>query len=54
MEANMAIEQKERYIVRMIDGSAKTCVAASYQEVIMLFGEENIVSIEKLHYEEVK
>ncbi len=48
----MAIEQKERYIVRMVDGTSKNVVAATYQEVIMMFGEENIVSIGKLHFEE--
>ena len=50
----MAIEQKERYVVTMTDKSMKNVVAQSYQEVIQLFGEENIEKIEKLPYEEVK
>lgn len=50
----MAIEQKERYIVRLVDGRSINVVAATYQEVIQMYGEENIVSIGKLHYEEVK
>lgn len=51
---NMAIEQKERYVVEMIDGTRKTCVLSSFQEVLALFGEENVTKIEKLDYEEVK
>ena len=48
----MAIEKKERYIIRMRDGKGATVVAASFQEVVELFGEENIVYIRKLDYEE--
>lgn len=50
----MAIEQKEIYVVRFEDGTAKNVVAATYQEVIQMYGEENIVSICKLNYEEDK
>lgn len=50
----MAIEKKERYIVLMENGDSKTIVASTYQEVLAMFGEENIIKIEKLDYEEVK
>lgn len=50
----MAIEQKERYIVLMEDGSSRTVVASTYQEVLQMFGEENVVKIEKLDYKEIK
>lgn len=47
------MDQKERYIVRTVDGTGKTVVASTYQEVLAMYGEENVVSIEKLPYEEV-
>lgn len=50
----MAIEKKERYIVRLTDGTRKTCVLSSFQEALALFGEEFVESIEKLDFEEVK
>ena len=50
----MAIEQKERYNVTMADGTMKTAVCSSFQEVLQLFGEENVEKIEKLDFEEVK
>ena len=50
----MAIEQKERYVVTLTDGTMKTCVLQSFQEALHLFGEENVTKIEKLDYEEVK
>ena len=49
----MAIEQKERYIVTLVDGTRKTCVLASFQEALALFGEENVTKVEKLDYKEV-
>lgn len=48
----MAIEQKERYIVTMCDGNRLNVVAASFQEVLAMYGEENVEKIEKLDYEE--
>lgn len=48
------MDQKERYIVHFTDGTGKTVVASTYQEVLAMFGEENIESIKKLDYEEVK
>lgn len=50
----MAIEQKERYLVDFEDGRRLTIVAASYQEVIQMYGEENVTKIEKLDYKEGK
>ena len=50
----MAIEQKERYIVEMEDGRLVNVVAASFQECLAMYGEENVTRIEKLSYEEVK
>ena len=50
----MAIEQKERYIVTMVDGTRVNVVASTYQEVIQMYGEENVTMIKKLDYEEVK
>lgn len=44
----MAIEQKERYIVTLADGRRINAVAASFSEVLILFGEENVEKIEKL------
>ena len=49
----MAIEKKERYIVEMEDGTRKTVVASTFQEILAMFGEENVVKIEKLDYQEV-
>ena len=48
----MAIELKERYNVTMADGTMKTAVCASFQEVLWLFGEENVEKIEKLEYQQ--
>ena len=48
----MAIEQKERYIVRMEDGREVTALCQSFREAIELYGEENIVYIRKLDYTE--
>lgn len=48
----MAIERKERYVVTMVDGNVITAVASTYQEVLQMFGEENVTKIEKLDYEE--
>lgn len=48
----MAIEQKERYIVLMENGDSKSVVASTFQEVLSMFGEENVVKIEKLDYKE--
>lgn len=46
----MAIEQKERYIVTMENGERKNVVAATFQEVLAMFGEENVSMISKLDY----
>lgn len=48
----MAIEKKERYLVTMEDGSCKNALAATFQEVLQMFGEENVCKIEKWDYEE--
>ena len=48
----MAIEKKERYVIRLADGKAVTALAQSFQECIALFGEENIEMIRKFDYEE--
>ena len=51
----MAIEQKERYIVEMADGTRKTVVASTFQEVLQMFGEENVEKISKLEFnQEIK
>ena len=50
----MAIEKKERYIAQMEDGSAVNALASTFQEVLQMYGEENIVYIKKLDYEEPK
>ena len=47
----MAVEQKERYIVYTVSGENKTVVASTFQEILQMFGEENVVRIEKLEYE---
>ena len=49
----MAIEQKERYIATLEDGRQVNVLAATFSEVIMMLGEENLVKIEKLPYDEV-
>lgn len=46
--------QKERYIATLEDGRQANVLAETFSEVIMMLGEENIVKIEKLPYEEVK
>ena len=48
----MAIEQKERYIIELQDGKSVNALAQSFAECIQLFGEENVVYIRKLDYEE--
>lgn len=48
----MAIEKKERYIVEMEDKRRLNVIAASFQEVLAMYGEENVVKIEKLDYKE--
>ena len=48
----MAIEQKERYIATLADGKQMNVVAATFQEVLQMFGEENVEKIEKLDYKE--
>ena len=48
----MAIEQKERYLVTLEDGTCKNALASTFQEVLQMFGEENVVKIEKWDYDE--
>lgn len=55
----MAIEKKERYIVVMnIENNGnnitikKNVIAGTFAEVIKMYGEENIVAVSKLDYEE--
>ena len=50
----MAIEQKERYIIRLENGREVNALCQSFAECIQLFGEENVVYIKKLGYEEPK
>ena len=50
----MAIEQKERYVVTLEDGRRINVVAAAFQECLAMYGEENVVMISKLDYQEVK
>jgi len=50
----MAIEKKERYVVTLEDGRRVNVVAATFQECLAMYGEENVVMIAKLDYEEVK
>lgn len=50
----MAIEQKERYIVELEDKRRLNVIAASFQEVLAMYGEENVTRIEKLPYEGVQ
>ncbi len=50
----MAIEKKERYIIRMRDGKGATVVAESFQECLQMFGEENVEMIQVLDYDEPK
>ena len=44
----MAIEQKEVYVVTMKNGEAVSATLPSFRECIELFGEENIVKMEKI------
>ena len=48
------MDQKERYVVYLEDGRMLNVVASTFQEVLQMFGEENVTRIEKLEYEEVK
>ena len=50
----MAIEQKERYIVTLTNGKKVNAKVASISECVLLYGEENIVMIEKLDLPEVQ
>lgn len=46
------MDQKELYLITMVDGTKINCVAKSFSECILMFGEECIVKIEKLEYKE--
>lgn len=46
------MDQKERYIVTMADGKQMNVVARTFAECLAMLGEENIVKLEKLDYEE--
>lgn len=46
------MEQKERYVVTLEDGRQMNVLASTFQEVLAMFGEENVVKIEKLDNEE--
>ena len=48
----MAIEQKERYIVTLTNGKRINALVQSIMECVQLYGEENIVMIEKLDHPE--
>ena len=48
------MEKRERYIVTLEDGRQMNVLASTFQEVIMMMGEENVVKIEKLDYEEAE
>lgn len=50
----MAIEQKERYVVKLRDGTRVNALAASFAEVLQLYGEELVEEITKLDYQEEK
>ena len=47
----MAIEQKERYVVQLVDGKRINVYAGTFQEVLAMYGEEMVVKIEKLDFE---
>lgn len=46
--------QRERYIATLEDGRQANVLVYTFTEVIQMLGEENIVKIEKLDYEEVE
>ena len=46
----MAIERLERYLVKKVDGTMDNALCSSFQEVLALYGEENVEMIEKLEY----
>lgn len=46
------MEQKERYVVTLEDGRQMNVLASTFQEVLAMFGEKNVVKIEKLDNEE--
>ena len=48
----MAIEQKERYVISLVDGRVVNAVCQSFRECIDLYGEENVISIRKMDYNE--
>lgn len=47
------MDKKERYIVELEDGRQMNVLASTFQEVLQMFGEEPVVKIEKLDYQEV-
>ena len=48
------IEKKERYIVTLKNGEVYNALCGTFAECIQAFGEENIVKMEKLDYDEEK
>jgi hypothetical protein len=47
----MAIEKKERYVVTMQDGTRMNVLAATFSEILRMYGEENVEEIKKMDYE---
>ena len=48
------MDQKEIYVVYFRDGTGANVIASTFQEVISMYGEENIERIEKRDYEEAE
>ncbi len=46
--------KRERYIATTTDGKQYNCIAATFMEVVQMLGEENLVKIEKLDFEEAQ
>lgn len=45
------MDQKERYIVKLHDGTRLNVLASTFKEIIEMYGEENVEEIKKMEYE---
>lgn len=45
------MDQKERYVVELADGTRMNVLETSFQRILLMFGEENVVRIEKKDYQ---
>lgn len=48
------MDKRERYLVVMMDGTCQMVLAYTFRDVLDMVGDDDILQITKMHYEEVK